>query len=172
MKYLSIEECTKSIGEIRGSAKILQALIHTVAVSTLVHVRDTGDTRGALALVQALPNGQRVEGLKAWYAGMSSNLLSFGKNQDTGETTIKLGKDRKPEQFLVTEAEATDFGSYTKEAKPRTFSVEQLLKQLQTRANDTELNTDGSAKTSPEARMVAGKLLKTWNDSVVKAMTH
>lgn len=170
MKILSVEECVKFIGEIRGSAKDLQAKIHNVAVSTLVHIRDTGDTRGALALVTALPNGQRVEGLKAWYTGMSSKAISFGKNADTGETTIKLIKDRTPAMFLVEQAEVNDFGAYTKEATPRTFSVEQLLKQLSSRANDTELNVDGSPKTSPEARMLAAKLVKTYNEAVVKAM--
>lgn len=170
MKYLSIEECTKSIGEIRGNAKSLQAQIHLVAVSTLVHVRDTGDTRGMLALVQALPNGQRVEGLKAWATGMSSGAISFGKNADTGETTIKLAKERTPAMFLIEQAEVTDYGSYTKEAKPRTFTVEQLIKQLSSRANDTELNVDGSAKTSPEARLLASRMLKSYNEAVAKAI--
>lgn len=170
MKILSVEECNKSIGEIRSNAKALQAVIHTVACSTLVHVRDTGDTRGMLALVQALPNGQRVEGLKAWYTGMSSGAITFGKNNDTGETTVKLAKDRKPEMFLMEQAEATDFGSYTKEARPRTFTVEQLIKQLQAKADDTTLNVDGTPKVSPEARMLAGRMLKSYNDAVVKAL--
>lgn len=170
MKILSVEECTKFIGEIRGSAKDLQGKIHNVAVSTLVHIRDTGDTRGALALVIALPNGQRVEGLKAWYAGMSSNAISFGKNADTNETTVKLVKDRTPEMFLVDKATDTDFGSYTKEAKPRTLTAEQFLKMVADKANNTELNLDGSPKVSLEARALASRMVKSYNDAVVKAM--
>lgn len=170
MKLLSIEECVKVTGEIRGSAKNLQSQIHLVAVSTLVHIRDTGDSRGALALVQALPNGQCVEGLKSWYAGMSSNAISFGKNADTGETTIKLAKDRTPAMFLVEAAEATDYGSYTKEAKPRTLTAEQFLKMVADKANNTELNLDGSPKVSIEARALAARMVKSYNDAVVKAM--
>lgn len=170
MKILSVEECASIVTEIRGSAKALQAKIHHVAVSTLVHIRDTGDTRGALALVQALPNGQRIEGLKAWYTGMSSDKITFGKNADTGETTIKLAKDRVPANFLVAEAEVTDFGSYTKEAKPRTFTVDQLIKQLEGKATNTELNEDGSPKVEEAARMVAAKMVASYRTAVAASL--
>lgn len=170
MKILSVEECAKITGEIRGSAKALQALVHSVAFSCLTHIRDTGDTRGALALVTALPNGQRVEGLKAWFTGMSSSKITFGKDGDTGETTIKLAKDRVPANFLMIEAEATDYGSYTKEAKPRTLSVDQLIKMLSDKANNTELNTDGSPKVSVEARQLAGKFIASYNSAVTAAL--
>lgn len=170
MKILSVEECVKVTGEIRGSAKDLQAKIHNVGVSTLVHTRDTGDARGLLALVQALPNGQRVEGLKAWATGMSSGVITFGKDNDTGETTIKVKKGHVPANFLIDDAIKTDFGSYTKEAKPRTLSVDQLIKMLSDKANNTELNTDGSPKVSLEARALAGKFLASYNSAVTAAL--
>lgn len=170
MKLLTVEECAKETAEIRTGAVAMQRRIHVVAVSTLVHIRDTGDTRGALALVTALPNGTRVEGLKAWYAGMSSGLLGFGKNADTGATTIKLAKDRVPAQFLIERAEETDFGSYTKEAKPRTLTVEQLLKQLSSKATDSAQNADGTPKVSPEARAVASAMLKSYHTAVAAAI--
>lgn len=170
MKFLSIEECTKSIGEIRGSAKDLQAKIHLVAVSTLVHARDTGDARGCLALVTALPNGTRVEALKAWYVGMSSKVLSFGTDSESKETTIKIAKVRTPAMFLVDDAIKTDFGAYTKEAKPRTFTVDQLIKQLEGKANNTELNEDGTPKVDPSARMVAAKMVASYRNAVAATL--
>lgn len=170
MKILSVEECSKFVTEIRVSAKDLQAKIHHVAVSTLVHVRDTGDVRGALALVQALPNGQRVEGLKLWYTKYSSNKLTFGQDNETRETTIKLAKDRVPANFLIDDAIATDYGSASKEAKPRTFTVDQLIKQLEGKANNTELNEDGTPKVDPSARMVAAKMVKSYRDAVAQTL--
>lgn len=170
MKFLSIEECSKITGEIRTNAKSLQQQIHHVAVSTLVHVRDTGDTRGALALIQALPNGTRVEGLKAWYTGMSSGKLSFGTDSESRETTIKLAKDRVAANFLVDDAIKTDFGSYTKEPKARTFTVDQLIKQLEGKANNTELNEDGTPKVDPSARLVAAKMVASWRTAVAATL--
>jgi hypothetical protein len=170
MKFLSIEECSKAITEIRGSAKDLQTRIHLVAVSTLVHIRDTGDVRGALQLVQALPNGQRVEALKVWYTAMSSNKLTFGKDKDTSETTLKLAKDRVPAHFLIDDAIVTDYGSFTKEAKPRTFTVDQLIKQLEAKANNTELNEDGTPKVEPSARLVAAKMVRSYRDAVAATL--
>lgn len=170
MKLLTIEECNKSTGEIRGNAKDLQAKIHLVAVSTLVHVRDTGDTRGALALVQALPNGQRVEGLKAWFTGMSSGKVTFGTDSESRETTIKLAKDRVAANFLIDDAIKTDFGSYTKEPKPRTFTVDQLIKQLEGKANNTELNEDGTPKVDPSARIVASKMVASYRAAVAATL--
>lgn len=170
MKFLSIEECNKATGEIRSNAKNLQAQIHLVACSTLVHVRDTGDIRGALALVQALPNGQRVEGLKAWFSGMSSGKLSFGTDSETRETTMKLARDRVPANFLIDDAVKTDFGSYTKEPKARTFTVDQLIKQLEGKANNTELNEDGTPKVDPSARMVAAKMVASYRNAVAQTL--
>jgi hypothetical protein len=170
MKFLTIEECGKATSEIRGSAKDLQAKIHLVACSTLVHIRDTGDTRGALALVQALPNGQRVEGLKAWFNGMSQGKITFGTDNESKETTIKLAKDRVALNFLVDEAIATDFGTYTKEPKARTFTVDQLIKQLEGKANNTELNEDGTPKVDPSARLVAAKMVRSYRDAVAQTL--
>lgn len=170
MKFLSVEECSKFVTEIRSSAKDLQAKIHHVACSTMVHIRDTGDVRGALALVQAMPNGQRVEGLKLWFTKYSSGQLSFGTNAETKETTMKVVSKRVPALFLIDDAIATDYGTASKEAKPRTFTVEQLIKQLEGKANNTELNTDGTPKVSEAARMVAAKMVKSYQLAVASTL--
>lgn len=155
MEILSLSAVTDKIAVIHKSAKALQADIHQVAVSTLDHCREHGDYRGALALVNALPNGQRVKGLVAWYQNFSNGKLLF-KGGSKGEPfTAELKKDRVDGDFNVAAAMLVDYGSFTAEVAPKTMTLEAFVKSLETKADNDEVNSDGTPKVSQQARAFA-----------------
>jgi hypothetical protein len=163
---MKIEILTKSavvevISRIGTSAKQLQADIHQCAVSTLDHTREFGDFRGALSLVNALPNGQRVLALCEWFNHFSGGKLSFKKSAEGG-FTAELAKDRVDTNFNVELAMECDFGTFTKETTPKTMTVEALIKSLESKANNDKLNTDGTPKVALEARAVAASLVASF----------
>lgn len=157
MEILTQAAVTDKVAIIGKSAKALQADIHQVAVSTLDHCREHGDYRGALALVNALPNGQRVKGLVAWFVNFSNGKLLF-KGGTKGEAfTAELKKDRVDSDFAVQAAMLVDYGSFTAEVAPKTMTLEAFIKSLETKADNDEANTDGTPKVSQEARAFAAK---------------
>lgn len=153
---------TEVIARIGSAAKTLQADIHQAAVSTLDHCREHGDYRGALALVNALPNGQRVLALVEWFQHFSTSKLMFKKSKDGAGFTAELSKDRADTDFMVELAMATDYGSFTKEVAPKTMDVVALIKSLESKANNDKLNADGSPKVSQEARAAAAFLVASF----------
>lgn len=159
------------IAGIKTSATKLQAEIHQAAVSCLDHVRQHGDTRGALALVTALPNGQRVQGLIEWFRGFSNGKVSFKKDQ-SGALAIVLQKERVDSDFDIESAMATDFGAFTKEAKPRSLTVDALIKMIEQKANNTELNADSTPKVTPEARAVAASLVGAYRKAAANVVLN
>lgn len=159
LKLLTQTDVLVKIALIGDSAKSLQADIHQCAVSTLDHVRVHGDTRGVTALLDALPNGQRVKGLAAWYRAMSSGKLALKANKESKLWEAALAKDRTDEDFKMVEAEATDFGAYTAEREPQTMTLVKFLKRCENIANDDEVNADGSPKVEAEARIAASEVV-------------
>lgn len=155
---------------LKTRAVTLQAEIHQAAVSTLDHCREHGDYRGALALVNALPNGQRVEGLMAWYTHFSNGKLSFKKDAN-GQRSAKLNTDRVDSDFDIEAAMLTDFGSLTKEAKPAVFTIDKLIKFIESKANNVELNADGSPKVAEDTRAVAAKLVANYRSMIAAAVS-
>lgn len=156
---------------LKTRAVTLQAEIHQAAVSTLDHCREHGDYRGALALVNALPSGQRVEGLMTWFAHFSNGKLTFKKDNASGARVAKLSVDRVDSDFDIEAAMLTDFGSLTKEAKPAVFTVEKLLKFIESKANNTETNADGTPKVADDARAVAAKLVASYRSQMAAAIS-
>lgn len=154
------------IGE---SAKLLQADIHLCAVSTLDHVRAHGDHRGVTALLNALPNGQRVKGLAAWYRAMSSGKLSLKLDKETKEWQADLAKDRVDGDFKMAEAEETDYGAFTAEREPVTMTLASFIKRLETVANNDEKNDDGSDKVEPAARIMAAEVVAFARTKMIQA---
>lgn len=165
IEIISKADVMEFIAGIKTSAVKLQAEIHQVAVSTLDHCRAYGDYRGVLALVNALPNGQRVEGLMVWYQTFSNGMLTFKKGAN-GERTCTLSAKRVESDFDIQAAMLTDYGALTKEAKPATFTVEKLIKSIEQKANNVELNVDGSPKVDAAARAMSAKLVAYYRDLV------
>lgn len=157
------------IARIGTAAKTLQADIHQAAVSCLDHTREFGDYRGALALVNALPNGQRVEGLIIWFERFSNGMLTF-KKQKEGGYTAKLSPERTDGDFDVAAAMLTDYGSASKEVRPSTLTTDKLIKMLESKANDDRLNDDGTPKVEATARAMASKFVRTYREAVSAAI--
>lgn len=156
------------IQKIATTAKALQGQIHQCAVSTLSHIAEHGDYRGAAALLNALPTGQRVQALVVWFQHFSDGALQI-KKAESGGFAVSLKAGWKDSCSIDVEAAMlTDYAAFTKEAKPATFTVEKLIKMIEDKANNTELNVDGSAKVDPSARGVAAKLVAAYR-SMIKA---
>lgn len=168
MEILSVSAVTDKVAQIGKSAKALQADIHQVAVSTLDHCREHGDYRGALALVNALPNGQRVKSLIVWFQHFANGKLLFKADKAAGNYTAELKKDRVDSDFNVLAAMEIDFGSFTKEITPKTMTLEAFVKSCESKADNDEVNSDGTPKVSREARAFAAKCVAMYRGSQIQ----
>jgi hypothetical protein len=158
IKLMSIADTAKLIKSIKTRANGVQRDIHIAAVSTLAHIRDHGDYTGAVALMNALPTGQRVKGLAVWYKHFSN-----GKFRLTYKNKVWAGsleKDRDAEDFDVDAATDVTFAEFTTEAEPKQSTVDTLRKYLEKMAANDEKLPDGKPKVTEEARALAGAALR------------
>jgi hypothetical protein len=157
-KLLSQIESVRMIARIGKAAHMIQDRIHIVACSTLDHIRAHGDTTGALALLNALPRGQRVKSLAFWYSHFSSGKVKF--KADKGIWSVNLSKDRSDSDFNITAAMDMCFSELTSEKDPVSITVESMLRNLERNATNTDTH-DGTdiPKVSPEARAFASELV-------------
>lgn len=161
--------CGKAITGIQRFAGKLQARIHVVAVSTLDHIREHGDTTLACKLLGALPKGQRVKALAAWYAHFSNGMAKFSLDKSSGAWTCKLKTERLESDFDIDAASLTSYADLTEETQPgKTFTLEQLIKKLETWANEDGMIEDGKPKVEEAARDVAAQLVATIRKSRAK----
>lgn len=168
IEILTQTATNEQIMTIATTAKALQSQIHQCAVSTLWHINEHGDFRGAQALLNALPNGQRVQALAVWFQHFSDGALQI-KKAEAGGFAVSLKTGWKDKCSIDIEAAClTDYAAFTKEAKPATFTVEKLLKMIEDKANNVELNVDGSPKVDPAARGIAAKLVAAYR-AMIKA---
>jgi hypothetical protein len=146
--------------EIRTVAHTLQESIHVCACSGLDHVRAHGDTTGVVALVNALPNGQRVKALAFWFKKFSNGKLILTRNKDSKVWEAKLSKQRVDSDFDVAGAMEVTFADLTDERDPQSTTIEGLVKALEGKATNAE-NFEGTTipKVTPEARAFAAKLV-------------
>lgn len=166
IEILSQKDTNEQIVKIATTAKALQGQIHQCAVSSLAHINEHGDFRGAQALLNALPNGQRVQALAVWFGHFSDGALQI-KKAESGGFAVSLKSGWQDKCSIDIEAAClTDYAAFTKEAKPATFTVEKLIKMIEDKANNVELNADGSAKVDPSARGVAAKLVAAYRDMI------
>jgi hypothetical protein len=151
-------ECGKRIKRIGSIGAKLQSEIHIVAVSTLAHIRDHGDYTLATALLDALPNGQRVKALAHWFGHFSDGAAVFAFDKNAGAWGCKLLKARTPEMFDIDGAYATSFADLVAEKGYSTLDVKGVLAYLKRKANEDGTNPDGSAKVAEEARTLLSQL--------------
>ncbi len=169
IEIISQSAVMEVITKIATTAKALQSQIHQCAVSTLAHVAEHGDYRGVTALLNALPVGQRVQALAVWFQHFSDGALQIKKAEAGGfAVSLKAGWQDKC-SIDIESAAATDYATFTKESKPNTFTVERLIKMIEDKANNTELNADGSPKVADAARAVAAKLVAAYRDMIKAA---
>lgn len=171
MKLLTQTDVLVAIDVIKASARSLQTDIHVCAVSTLDHVRAHGDYRGVVALLNALPNGQRVKGLAAWYRSMSSGKLALKLDKTSKEWIADLSKDRADTDFKMAEAEATDYGAFTAEREPVTMTLLSFVKRIESIANNDEKNDDGTDKVEPAARIMAAETVAMIRTKMITSQT-
>ena len=168
LKLLSQSEVVGVIATLGADATKIQAQIHLSAVSTLAHIRDHGDTRGATQLLNALPNGTRVKALAQWYRHFSDGAMTLRQAPDSKAWECKLAEKRVSEQFDVVAAEATTFADLTVERDPVTLTLDKFIKSLARTANNDDL-FDGTTqpKVSPEVRAVAARMLASFRASEI-----
>jgi hypothetical protein len=160
IKLMTQGDLMKAIPILAAQARDVQEMIHQCACSALDHVRAHGDTTGFVALLNALPNGQRVKALAYWAAHFSNKKLILQFDKKAKSWTAKLSKERTDEDFKVTEAMETTFADLTEEQEPKSMTVEALIKKLITASTNSE-NFDGTEipKVEPAARALAADLV-------------
>src|SRR5579864_1418864 len=103
IKLMTQSDLLKAIPLLAADARSVQERIHVCGCSALDHVRAHGDTTGFVALLNALPNGQRVKALAYWAKHFSSSklILQFDKKAKTW--VAKLSKERTDSDFKIAE---------------------------------------------------------------------
>jgi hypothetical protein len=164
-EILSQSAVMDAITKVMAGARALQGQIHQCALSTLSHVAQHGDFRGVAHLLNGLPNGQRVQALVVWYQHFSDGALQIKKANGSFSVSLKQDWQNKC-TFDLEGADATDYAAFTKESKPAAFTVEKLVKWLESKANNMD-----DAEVAPETRGVAAKLVATYRDMIKIAVT-
>lgn len=160
---LSRDDVGTRIDALAVSAGQVQAEAHILAVSCLDHIREFGDYRNAVRLVNRLPKSIRKEALCVWFEEFSGTRFSVRLNKDTGLYEGKL-KERNEDDFRIALAAGTPFWDLTQEKRTgSTFTLEKLLAMLKQKANNDKLNDDGSPKVDQAARDLAARL---YNEAV------
>lgn len=165
---LSRDTIADRISALAKLASDVQDEAHILAVSTLDHIREFGDFRGAVALVNALPRSIRKEAVSVWFEEFSNHRFTVRLNKDTGKYEGKL-RDRNEDDFRIAEAAGTPFWDLTPEKRPgNTMTLEKFLSMLKGKANNDKLNDDGSPKVDPQVRELAAKLYKAATTGIVQ----
>lgn len=156
---MSQADVVKAIPVLSADAAQIQERIHVIACSTLDHVRAHGDTTGAVSLCNALPKGQRVKALGAWFKHFSNGKLVMVYDKKAG-WSAKLSKGRTDADFDVTKAMETTFADLTEERDPVSVTIESMLRNLKRNAENTEMHDDGlTPKVDPAARALAAEIV-------------
>jgi hypothetical protein len=153
---LDPKTCGRKIDRIAKVGRALQTEIHSVAVSTLAHIREHGDYTLAIRLLNAMPNGQRVNALGFWYGHFSDGVFKVSFDKDSASWVGKLKGDR--DQIDVEGAANTSYADLVPEKKYTTFTVEAFASMLKRKANEDGLNPDGTPKVDPKLRGVLADL--------------
>ena len=152
---LSPAICAKKIAKIAKVGSALQAEIHSVGVSVLDHIREHGDYTLATRLLGALPNGQRVKALAAWFREFSGGAAVFSYDASNQCWKCKLDPNRTDEQFRIEEANRVSFADLNPEKGYSTLTLKGFMGYLKRKANEDGTNPDGSVKVEPAVREAA-----------------
>lgn len=160
LTLLTVADLLAAIPALKQDADSVQERVHLYAVSGLDHVRAHGDTTGVVALMNALPRGQRVKALAFWFKKFSNSKLILTMDKDSKVWAAKLSKQRVDGDFDIEGAEAVTFADLTDEKDPQSTTVEGLIKSLVGKSTNSE-NFDGTEipKVTPEARKLAAALV-------------
>jgi hypothetical protein len=165
IEILTVSAIGEVLDKIATTAKALQSQIHQCAVSALCHTFEHGDFRSVTRLLNALPNGQRVQALAVWFAHFSNNALTIKKASGSFSVVLDSKKlDEIDRDEMLESAMEQDYGTFTKESKPAALTLEKMLKWLESKAtaNDEEVE--------PTCKVVAAKLVSNYRDMVKKVV--
>ena len=164
IEILTVSAIGEVLEKIATTARALQSQIHQCAVSALSHTFEHGDFRSVTRLLNALPNGQRVQALAVWFTHFSNNALTIKKVSGSFSVVLdssKLGDEMQRLEMLEFAMEQ-DYGTFTKEAKPTAMTLEKLVKWLESKA------TAGDDEVEPAAKVVAAKLVAGYKAEISK----
>lgn len=116
---------TKRIETLGKDMKSIDNRIHVIGVSTMYHMREHGDWRGAADLVAAMPRSTRRKALIAWF----EHFAPCEVDVKTSEFTLEKG--RKPEDFDLEGAAETHFGDFTAERAPVPVTLAAIAKMVE-----------------------------------------
>lgn len=165
IEILSVSAIGEVLDKIATTAKTLQSQIHQCAVSALAHTFESGDYRSVTRLLNALPNGQRVQALSVWFSAMSDNTLEIKKANGAFSVALATGWKEKigdRAEKLLEVAMAQDYGSFTKESKPTAMTLEKMIKWLESKATANDDDVE------PAAKVVAAKLVAGYKAELSK----
>lgn len=117
-----------TIADVARKGKTLDNLIHRAGVSCMYHAREHGDVTKMVGLIQAMPKASRRKALVAW---IEAHMPVDEVKDNATETTIKLTKGRKADDFLLADAAATPFWDFTQERAPVAMTVERAIKAFE-----------------------------------------
>lgn len=162
IEILSVSAIGEVLDKIATTSRALQAQIHQCAVSALSHTFEHGDYRSVTKLLNALPNGQRVQALAVWFQHFSNDALTIKKV--SGSFSVVYDSNKLPQNVeeMLESAMEQDYGSFTKEAKPTAMTLEKMIKWLESKATANDDDVE------PAAKAVATKLVATYKADVTK----
>jgi hypothetical protein len=162
---MSVADTSKLIKSIKTRATNVQQDIHRAAVASLIQIQQDGNTNNAVALMNALPNGQRVKALATWFKAMSNKKFSVKQDKEQGNIWVAhLQKNRDASDFDIDTAIEKGFADYTTEREPQEVTLDKMVKYLKGIAENDEFIGDATAdnakpKVSENVRSIAVKLL-------------
>lgn len=164
-ELLSVSAVGEAISAIATRAKNMQHEIHVAACSVLSHVQEHGDYRGVVSLLNALPNGQRVNGLALWFQNFSDGALQLKKANGSWSCSLLDGwKDKC--LFDVEGAMQVDFGSFSKEPTPKAMTLEKIVKWVESKANADDKEVE------PSAKAAAAMMVAAYRERLTASLTH
>lgn len=168
---LSMADTGVAIDRVCKGARDNEALIHQLAVSTLDHAREHGNTTGISRLLNGLPVGVRVKGLAEWYKGFSTKKLNPVLDAKTKMWRVELATDRLDEHFKIAASMEVTFAEFTAEPNYKTLDLAAFLKGIKRTAMNTG-NHPGTdiPKVSSDTRAVALKLYNFIQSEAKSAM--
>jgi hypothetical protein len=146
---------------LRKSAVELEANIHQYGVSTLDHVRDTGDYRGVTALLNALPKSQRVQALAEWYREFSSGALALTLKEGVWSAQLRGDVANRDVDFRIADAMLTTYADFTKEVAAKPLTMAKFIANIARVANNTTTLPNGARKVPEEVAVVASDMLRS-----------
>jgi hypothetical protein len=140
----------------------LESEVHEILVSSLDHIRTSGDTRPAVALLNAMPKGQRVQGMAQWLRHFSNGKVTL--RQDANKVWVCALKERTDADFDMEGAEVTSYADLTQEATPKQMDIAAFVKSLERVSTNDATLKDGKPKVTADARALAARLVAFTRD--------